>query len=77
MHKEHAVEMIESIIKETDLDPCTVKTTEDLEVLGLFNLSRVLFFKYFFILLCSILLFMHLLMIVLISGVGAHEGASG
>ena len=47
MHKEHAVEMIESIIKETDLDPCTVKTTEDLEVLGLFNLSRVLFFKYF------------------------------
>ena len=22
MHKEHAVEMVQSIIKETDLDPC-------------------------------------------------------
>ena len=30
MHKEHVVEMVVSIIKETDLDPCVEKTTKDL-----------------------------------------------
>ena len=28
-HKEHAVEVIESIIKDTDMDPCAEQTTED------------------------------------------------
>ena len=44
MHKEHVLEMVESIIKETDLDPCAEQMTEDLGALGLFDLSRVRFF---------------------------------
>ena len=40
-HKEHAVEMVDSIIKETDLDPCADQTTENLGALGLFDLSRI------------------------------------
>ena len=42
-HKEHAVEMIESIIEDTDLDPCAEQLTEDLGVSGLFDLARVCF----------------------------------
>ena len=42
-HKEHAVEMVESIIKETDLNPCAGQTTKDLGTSGLFDLSRVCF----------------------------------
>ena len=43
MHKEHAVEMIESIIKETDLDPCVEQLTKDLGAPGLFDLAKVCF----------------------------------
>ena len=43
MHKDYAVEMVDSIIKETDLDPCANQTTEDLGVSSLFDLSRVCF----------------------------------
>jgi len=35
--------MIESIIKETDLDPCAEQLTEDLGASGLFDLARVCF----------------------------------
>ena len=42
-HKEYAVEMVESIIKETNLDPCVEQTIEDLGASGLFDLSRVRF----------------------------------
>ena len=44
MHKEHAIEMVELIIKDTDLDPCVEQTTEELGALGLFDLSRVCLF---------------------------------
>ena len=71
MHKEYVVEMVESIIKETDLDPCAEQTTKDLGALGLFDLSRVRSFPKLF----SILLFIHLLRVVFILGVGAHKGA--
>ena len=47
-HKEHAVEMVQSIIKDTDLDPCTEQMTEELGALGLFDLSRVRLFFFFF-----------------------------
>ena len=40
-HKGYAVEMVESIIKETNLDPCAKQETEDLGASGLFDLSRV------------------------------------
>nr|POE84751.1 hypothetical protein CFP56_69759 [Quercus suber] len=40
MHKEHAIEMIKSIIKDTDFDPCAEQLTEDLKALGLFDLAR-------------------------------------
>ena len=43
MHKEHAIEMIESIIKEMDLDPCTEQLIENLGASGLFDLARVCF----------------------------------
>nr|POE46205.1 hypothetical protein CFP56_60594 [Quercus suber] len=42
-HKEHAVEIVDSIIKEIDLDPCADQATEDLGASGLFDLSRVTF----------------------------------
>lgn len=40
-HKEYVVKMVDSIIKETDFDPCADQTTEDLGASGLFDLSRV------------------------------------
>lgn len=43
-HKENAVKMVKSIIKEKDLDPCAEQTTKDLGVSGLFDLSRICFF---------------------------------
>ena len=52
-HKEHAVEMVESIIKETNLDPCAKQTIEDLGASGLFDLSKVCFF----LRLCSYVIF--------------------
>ena len=48
-HKDHAIEMIESIIKDTNLDPCAEQMTKELGALGLFDLSRVhTFFKFSF-----------------------------
>ena len=41
MHKDHAFEMVNSIIKETDLDPYAIQTMKDLGSFGLFDLSRV------------------------------------
>jgi len=43
-HKEHAVEMVESIIIDTDLDPYAEQTIKELGALGLFDLSRVCLF---------------------------------
>lgn len=40
-HKEYAIEMVNSIIKDTDLDECSEHATVDLGVFGLFNLARV------------------------------------
>ena len=48
-HKEHVIEMIESIIKETDLDLCVEQMIEELGASSLFDLSRVRhFFQTFF-----------------------------
>ena len=58
-HKEHVVEMVESIIKETDLDPYAEQMTKDLGASGLFDLARV-----FFLILYSISCFIHLLTVV-------------
>ena len=43
--------MIESIIKEKDVDPCAKQATEDLGVSGFFDLSKVSFFpnQFYFI----------------------------
>ena len=40
--------MVESIIKETDLDPCAEQEMEDLGASGLFDLSRVCSFPRLF-----------------------------
>ena len=48
-HKEHVIEMIESIIKEMDLDLCVEQMIEELGASSLFDLSRVRhFFQTFF-----------------------------
>ena len=39
-HKDYVVEMIESIIKDKDVDPCAKQMTEELEASGLFYLAR-------------------------------------
>ena len=40
-HKDYAIEMVNSIIKETNLDPSGEQATKDLESSGLYDLSRV------------------------------------
>lgn len=40
-HKDYVVRMVNSIIKETELDPCAGYTTEDLGASSLYDLSRV------------------------------------
>ena len=47
-HKDYAVEMIESIIKDKDVDLCAEQMTEELGVSGLFYLARVRLFLFFF-----------------------------
>ena len=64
MHKKHAVEMVESIIKDVNLDPCAEQTIKGTS--GLFNLSRVhLFFFFFFF-------WVHKLAVVLFLGTGVR-----
>uniref|UniRef100_A0A7N2LUF8 Uncharacterized protein n=1 Tax=Quercus lobata TaxID=97700 RepID=A0A7N2LUF8_QUELO len=41
-HKGYAIKLVESIIKEMNLDPCTEQETVDLGVSSLFDLSRAL-----------------------------------
>jgi len=40
-HKDYAIEGVESFIKLTDVEPCDQLGTKDLEVLALFDLTRV------------------------------------
>ncbi|KAK9988192.1 hypothetical protein SO802_028431 [Lithocarpus litseifolius] len=40
-HKDYAAEMVTSIIKETDLNPCGEHSSKDLGAFGLYNLSRL------------------------------------
>ena len=40
-HKEYAIEMVHSIIKDTDMDECGEHGTEDLGDFGFFDLARV------------------------------------
>jgi len=42
-HKDYAIEMVNLIIKKTDLDPYGEHTLEDLGASGLYDLSRVCF----------------------------------
>ena len=51
-HKGYAVEIVESIIKETNVDPYAKQETEDLGALGLFDLVRVSFSPNQFFLYC-------------------------
>lgn len=52
-HKGYAVEMVKSIIKETDVDPCAKQETEDLGASDLFDLSRVSSLKQFYFIVYS------------------------
>ena len=49
IYKDYALEMIESIIKDKDVDPCAEQATIELGALGLFYLTRVRSFLCFFI----------------------------
>ena len=42
-HKDYAIEMVNSIIKEMDLDPSSEHSLEDLGASSLYDLSRVCF----------------------------------
>ena len=42
-HKDYTVEGVESLIKQTDLDPCAQLGTEDLGVSAFFDIARVCF----------------------------------
>ena len=52
-HKGYTVEMVESIIKQTNMDPCAEQETKDLGALGLFDLFRVCSFKQLYFIVCS------------------------
>ena len=43
MHKDYAIEMVGSIIKDKDVDPCAEEGTDELGALSLFDLTRVRF----------------------------------
>ena len=47
-HKDYAVEMLATIIKDKDVDPCVGQATGKLEDSSLFDISRVCFFHLFF-----------------------------
>lgn len=40
-HKDYVIEMMESIIKDKDVEPCTEQGTEELGSSGLFDLAQV------------------------------------
>ena len=42
-HKDYAIEMMDSIINDKDVDSCVEQATEELGASGLFNLARVRF----------------------------------
>ena len=46
-HKDYAIEMMESIINDKDVDPCAEQVTEELGALGLFDLAPVCCFLSF------------------------------
>ena len=48
-HKDYALEMVESIIRDKDVDPCAEQGTDELGASGLFDLARVCFFLCFFV----------------------------
>ena len=72
-HKEHVVEMVKSINKETNLDPCAEEMRKDQGASGLFDLVKVRFshtlFHFVFSSLADGCFF--------ISGVSVHEGFPG
>ena len=45
-HKDYVVELIESIIKDKDVDPCAEQMTEELGASGLFDLTRIRLFLF-------------------------------
>ena len=70
-HKDHVVEMVDSIIKETDLDPCADQTIDDLGASSIFDFSRVCSFQtcLYALFVCSFFYW------CLDLGVGAYEGS--
>ena len=42
-HKDYAIEMVGSIIRDKDVDPCAQQGTDELGASGLFDLARVRF----------------------------------
>ena len=47
-HREYAVEMVNSIIKDTDLDKCGEHATKDLGVSSFFDLARISIHRVYF-----------------------------
>ena len=54
-YKDYAIEVIESIIKDQDVDSCAGQMTEELGSSGLFDLARVRLFLFPFFFIYSLL----------------------
>ena len=54
-HKDYTVEVIESISKDKDVDPCAEQMTEELGALSLFDLTQVRLFLFSFFFIYSLL----------------------
>ena len=54
-HKDYAIEMVGSIIRDKDVDPCAEQGTDELRASGLFDLARVRFpLRLTFLLTCPV-----------------------
>ena len=73
IHKDYAVKMLESIIKEKDADPYASQVTKELGDSGLFDLARVGIFHSFFYLLIFMLISLRLFYPV---GISSYEGST-
>jgi len=76
-HKDYVVEMVNSIIKDTDLNECGKNATKDLGVSGLFDLARVSIHRVYFSFLFLFFFFSPYYNHHLLVGNGKDEGLSG
>ena len=73
-HKDYVVEMLESIIKDKDADPCVGQAMGELGDSGLFDLAQVSIFHSFF---CLFIFMPISLQLPYLVGLGSYKGFTG